>query len=242
MTFETELDETTVDESFPEKVKVSQQTFDKAAIRNHLELVHKAAEGAEGAFVLCAYGESPQGRKETFPIERFAVGNVDEMTDAVMRLEGRQYANVYLGLHVMRHDLKPNARGGLKDIVAVLGLVADFDGGNGEEGIKQMATRLPPSFVIETSPGNAQAVLLFDAPIKPEDAAPIAEAFKTATPLSDTGTKDIAHVWRVPGCLNWPNKKKADEGRPLAPASVRILQSGQALFSQRAAHRARGRT
>jgi hypothetical protein len=49
--------------------------------------------------VLSVFGADPHtGRKESFPIERFAIGDVDGMVDAVMRYEERQFANVYIGL------------------------------------------------------------------------------------------------------------------------------------------------
>jgi predicted P-loop ATPase len=40
----------------------------------------------------------------------------------------------------------------------------------------------------------------------------------------DHGTADISHVWRVPGTLNWPNKKKFDEGRAAEPQPVRVVK------------------
>src|SRR5436305_648078 len=57
----------------------------------------------------------------------------------------------------------------------------------------------------------------------PADAELIAKALQLAT-NSDHGTGDIAHVWRAPGCLNWPKAKKVREGRPRQPAPVVILQ------------------
>src|SRR4051794_28034637 len=158
-----EADATVVDASIVDEI--NPKTFDEAAIREHISLVHKAAEGAEGVLVLCVFGENPlTGRSEKFPpAEKFAIGEVDEMVAAVMRLERRSQANVYLGLHVMRRDLPAKARGGLKDLTAVLGLVADFDDGAGAEGIGNMRARgLAPSYIIESSPRNAQAFLIFD--------------------------------------------------------------------------------
>jgi hypothetical protein len=137
--------------------------FDADLIRTHVALIHERAAGVDGLVVLSAFGGDPlTGREETFPVERFSIGDVGEMVDAIMRLETRQHANAYVGLQVMRRDLPPKARGGLKDIVAVLGLVADFDGGDGK-GASQMP--LPPSLVLETSPGNRQCFLFFDKPM-----------------------------------------------------------------------------
>jgi predicted P-loop ATPase len=40
----------------------------------------------------------------------------------------------------------------------------------------------------------------------------------------DAGTKDLSHVWRIPGTLNWPNKKKLPRGRPAEPQPVRVAK------------------
>src|SRR3954452_5723699 len=88
---------TTVDASIVNEAS----TFDEAAIREHIALVHKAAEGAEGVLVLCAYGENPStGGKETFPVEKFAIGDVDRMVETILLYRERRHANVYLGMHV----------------------------------------------------------------------------------------------------------------------------------------------
>ncbi|TIT73002.1 MAG: hypothetical protein E5W60_03370, partial [Mesorhizobium sp.] len=68
---------------------------------------------------------------------------------------------------------------------------------------------LEPNLILETSPGNGQPFWLFDRPLKPAEAKPLAEALKRATG-SDNGTADVTHVWRVPGTLNWPNRKKLE--------------------------------
>jgi hypothetical protein len=38
----------------------------------------------------------------------------------------------------------------------------------------------------------------------------------------DHGTKDIAHVWRLPGTLNYPNAAKLGRGRPAEPQPVQL--------------------
>ena len=40
----------------------------------------------------------------------------------------------------------------------------------------------------------------------------------------DHGTVDVSHVWRVPGTLNWPNRKKIAEGRRAVPQLVRVIK------------------
>ena len=48
-----------------------------------------------------------------------------------MLYENREHANVYIGLNVMRRDLGAGKHGGTQDLVAVTGLVGDFDEGDG---------------------------------------------------------------------------------------------------------------
>ena len=71
---------------------------------------------------------------------------------------------------------------------------------------------IAPSAVIETSPGNYQAIFAFDAPVPPKDAAALAELLWKVS-ACDPATKKIDQPWRVPGTVNWPNHKKVKEGR-----------------------------
>ena len=57
-----------------------------------------------------------------------------------------------------------------------------------------------------------------------EEACRYAKALRRFTG-TDSGTGDVAHVWRVPGTLNWPNKQKVHErNRPRTPQPVRVLE------------------
>jgi hypothetical protein len=128
--------------------------FDAELVLNHVKMIHGLAAGIDGILVVSAYGEDPRnGRKEKFTVERFAIGDVKGMSDAIMRYDMRPHANVYVGLQVMRRDLEPGKRGGLKDIVANLGLVADMDADTGKN---KGEMPVEPSLVLETSPGNKQ--------------------------------------------------------------------------------------
>ncbi|WP_040586118.1 DNA-primase RepB domain-containing protein, partial [Allomesorhizobium alhagi] len=97
--------------------------------------------------------------------------------------------------------------------------VADMDGDTGRVG----ELPIEPNLILETSPGNGQPFWLFDRPLKPEEAKPLAAALKRATG-SDHGTADVAHVWRVPGTSNHPNKKKLERGRSPDPVDVTVAQ------------------
>jgi hypothetical protein len=55
----------------------------------------------------------------------------------------------------------------------------------------------------------------------PADAKPIAVALSDAIG-GDSGTKDVSHLWRISGTLNWPSAKKLGRGRPKTPQLVTI--------------------
>ncbi|WP_122401289.1 DNA-primase RepB domain-containing protein [Bradyrhizobium vignae] len=114
----------------------------------------------------------------------------------------------------MRRNLPRGKKGGESDVIAALGLAADMGADTGKVGEMPVES----SFVIETSPGNSQQVILFDRPLSLEQAKPLAVALKKASG-SDHGTADISHVWRILGTLNWPTKTKLARGAVLSRAS-----------------------
>ncbi|MBI1622573.1 AAA family ATPase [Aquamicrobium zhengzhouense] len=185
-------------------------------VRQHVEMLHRLADGVDGLLVASAFNANLHSDKGT--ITHHHVGDVDGMVAAIDAHRDTPGANVYCGLQVMRRSLARGQRGGEKDIVAVLGLVADLDADTGKAAGEYP---LAPNYVIETSPGNLQPFWLFDTPLTPDVAKEIARGLKMATG-SDHGTADIAHVWRVPGTLNWPNAKKLARGRSPEPVPVTV--------------------
>jgi hypothetical protein len=184
-------------------------------------MLHGLADGIDGLLVVSTYYANPTGDRDTpGVVSHHAVGDVAGMTDAVMVHALTPNANVFTGLQVMRKGLKRGTRGGEADIVAVLGLVADLDADTGRTGTMPVEESLR----LETSPGNFQPFILFDTPLPPSEAKVLAGALKRATG-SDHGTADVAHVWRIPGTLNWPNKAKLDRGRPAEPALVTVAEA-----------------
>lgn len=199
------------------KVKINPAAaFDEAAIRAHVEMVHSLAAGIDGLLVTSAYFANLTGDSDApGAVTHHAVGDVEGMVEAIMAHASTPNANVFTGLQVMRKGLARGKRGGEADIAAVLGLVVDLDADTGKSG--QMP--IEPNVVLETSTGNFQPFILFDRAVPPAEAKPLAASLKRATG-SDHGTADIAHVWRIPGALNWPNKKKLARGRSPEPISV----------------------
>lgn len=203
--------------------------FDEAVVRGHVEMIHRLAAGIDGELVLATYGEDPTrmdiktgkpGVMVHKRVDRLRIGDVEETVKGVLGWKGVEHANPYMPLHVVRRGLERGKRGKETDIVAVLGLAADLDADTGKTGTMP----IEPSLIIETSPGNYQAIVLFDKPIVPAEAIPLAKALQAATG-GDSGTGDIAHVWRVPGTLNWLNAKKVHQrSRPMIPMPVRLVK------------------
>jgi hypothetical protein len=161
---------------------------------------------------------SAQG--DTWVNIRIVPGDLDNSLYEAGLAEPRDNVNVYFGWHVLRPDLPAWVRGGTEDVIAKLALVADFDYGPGHtdgNNFDPEAGTIPglsvaPSAIIETSPGNYQAIFAFDVPVAPKDAAPLAEMLCKVAQC-DPATKTIAQPWRVAGTINWPNHKKVKEGR-----------------------------
>ena len=194
-----------------------------SATRKHIELMHDKASGIEGKMILASFGEG------LAPIVmHFAVGKVSEMTQAAITLTQQANRNVYMPLALFRNDLPINAKGTEKDIVASLGLVADFDDGRGADYLERCP--ISPTYALETSPQNTQAFFFFDKPFEITadsdrlELKEIASNFTKSCTGADHCSSDLSHVWRIPGLLNYPNQKKLKAGRDPAPFEVKILQ------------------
>ncbi|MGZ9006139.1 MAG: hypothetical protein ACXW20_20390, partial [Burkholderiales bacterium] len=197
--------------------------FDRDAVRAHVELLHNLADGQDGILPLCVYGENPDSGRKTAIVQHFRVGDVDGMTSAALAYENHPDANVYAPLAVMRRDLPRNQKGGECDIIAALGSVIDDDA----DANRAASPPIDANCVIESSAlpaQNKQHFILFDRPISPSEAKPIVEALHKVSG-GDHSTKDLSHVWRIPGTANWPNRKKVIErNRPRDPQPVRVLK------------------
>lgn len=187
-------------------------------IRAHVEMLHDRAAGLNGVLVVSVFNAALA--KDAGVITHHKIGDVDGMVAAIKAHSDTPHMNIYCGCQVMRPDLGRGKRGKESDVVAVLGLVADMDNDTGKNAGEYPVA---PNYVIETSPGNFQPFWLFDRPVKPDVAKAIALGLKAATG-SDHGTADIDHIWRIPGTLNWPNKKKLERGRSPEPFTVAVAQ------------------
>jgi hypothetical protein len=204
-------------------------------IRAHCEMIHTLAAplAGQGKLVIACFGEDPGrlnpktatlGRPLPPCVVHVGIGDTESTIRTVADLTVREHRNVYMSLAVFRADLQKGRKGFEKDIVAVLGLVADFD----DADAARWAERLPllPSFVLETSTGRFQAFYFFDKPEAFAAVKPVAARLKTYAGC-DYGTADLSHVWRIAGTLNWPNAKKVGAGRPPDPQTVRVVRPWQ---------------
>jgi hypothetical protein len=191
-------------------------------VRAHVAMLHRLATGCSGKLVAASYGYDSENRQVITPkVRHFAIGDVDGMVAAVRDLAGEKFRNVYVPLCVMRADLPDRDKGTEADIVAVLGLVGDFD----DAGAADHSSRLPiaPNYVLETSAGRYQTFYLFTRALPMAEAKALAERLKLRA-RCDHGTADMSHVWRAPGTPNWPSEKKLKVGRSPEPQQVRVAQ------------------
>ena len=191
---------------------------DHAAIRSHVELLHILAKGAGVEGILAFTRIDANNKTHT---ERFAIGDVDPMTDAIIGWSTHPNLNIYAAYAIFRKDLPPRSSGGEADVRAVLALVGDLDADIGKKAVSLDKLPLKPPYVVETSANNFHAVFPLGRALLPSGAKPIAMALSDAIG-GDSGTKDVSHLWRIPGTLNWPSAKKVGRGRPKTPQLITV--------------------
>jgi hypothetical protein len=172
----------------------------------HVEMIHTLAKtlADKGMLIVASYGQDPATGVNLLPkVEHINIGDKDGMVAVIRRLAQEPHRNVYVPLAVMRPDLPAGKKGQEKDIVGVLGLVADFDDANAADYARRLPVTAP--YVLKTSADRFQAFLLFDRPASIEEAKAVAKALKEVA-RCDHGTADLSHVWRVPGTRNWPGR------------------------------------
>jgi putative DNA primase/helicase len=153
--------------------------------------------------------------------ERFAIGDVDYMVDCIVGYSRNPGVNIYMPWVVWRKGLGPTQKGAEADVRAVLALVGDLDSDKGKTVVSLDGLPLKAPYVVETSAGNYHATFPPVRALSMEEAKPIAEALSDAIG-GDAGTKDMSHVWRIPGTLNWPCATKLARGRPRDPQRVTV--------------------
>lgn len=157
------------------------------------------------------------------------VQNDSAALDMLVEIAGewtREGRNVYFAGALFRNDLEPGKKGEEGDVIAVLGLTQDFDDDRAEEYASRMP--VPADIVVNTSAGRYQCTVLFQKPLRPAKAKPLAVALKRATGC-DACSSDVSHVWRVPGTFNYPSDAKLKKGRAREPQPCRLVHVASAL-------------
>lgn len=184
-------------------------------------MFYQVAHGHTGKSAVAAFFSSPNGDDKAGGVVSYhPFSDVDGMVQAVMAHADTTNANVYICPNLMRPTLERGKKGTEADVVAVLALVADLDSDTGLSGHMPVE----PNYVVESSPGNFQCVILLESAMQVPEAKALTGALKRGAD-ADHCTADIAHVWCVPGTLNWPNAKKLARGRSPEPAPVTISES-----------------
>jgi hypothetical protein len=200
---------------------------DHAAIRSHVEMIHALAKGAGVDGIITFTRIDAANNTKT---ERFAIGDVDQMANAIVGWSTHPNLNLYMSHAIFRKDMPHSAAGGEDDIRAVLSLVGDLDSDIGKTAVALDALPVQAPYVVETSAGNFHATFPLARALTVSEAKPIAEKLSDALG-GDTGTKDTSHLWRIPGTLNWPSQKKLERNRSATPQLVTVKQAwdGQAI-------------
>jgi hypothetical protein len=181
-------------------------------------MLHTLAKGAGVDGILAFTRIDDKNKTHT---EKFAIGDVDRMTDAVSGWSTHPNLNIYMSHAIFRKNLPSWSTGKEEDVRAVLSLVGDLDSDLGKKAIGIDRLPLPATYVVETSAGNFHATFPLGRALPPSDAKAIAVALSNAIG-GDSGTKDVSHLWRIPGTLNWPTKTKLARNRPTTPQLVTL--------------------
>jgi hypothetical protein len=191
--------------------------IDRLLVEAHVRMIHALAEplAGRGKLVVAGFGENAMtGQKLRPKIRHFAIGDIDGMIAAVERLAREPHRNIYASLAVFRTELHGGRKGEERDIIAMLGLIQDFDDDRAGRCAQRLPT--PAQHVMQTSFSRYQTAYLFDRPEPPAVVKPVAarlRAFAGCDPCSI----DLSHVWRIPGCHNWPTANKLAAGRSAEP-------------------------
>lgn len=181
-------------------------TPDPAVIRAFAERLHahvaRIFEGVHQPGMMQLVAIHPAS-ESTLPFP-FEIGEVGYMVEEAVRQSNAGF-NVYIETRTIR---KNAGRGTMADTVGVFAIVNDADNDKG----KGSELDIQPSFVIETSPGNFHHWLLFDRPVAVEHARGLGQAIK-AKVKTDAATGVVTQPYRIPGTLNYPDKRKIARGR-----------------------------
>jgi len=185
-----------------------------------------------GPWVLCGFQEGMAGVAASFD------GDQVEMMRAWVEERNTEQLNVYFHVNRCRPELSKKAE--KADVVAIEWLHVDLDPEKGkplrEERnriLKQLENydNLPKPTVIIFSGGGYQAFWKLAEPIEVNgDLAAIEDAerynIQIATELGADNCHNADRIMRLPGTVNWPNKKKRDNGQKAEQSDVVVENWG----------------
>ena len=151
-------------------------------------------------------------------IEHFDITESSTLTDISEVIDSwndKVGFNIYYSPSIRKPNLGKKERGGLDTITQALGFVVDCDTPKSFQRWKTNCeeVNLLPSYVVQTSSQRVQLVYLFSKSTNNFDLWKQYAERLVAHFECDSATKDLAHVFRVPNTINYPNKKKKLEGR-----------------------------
>jgi hypothetical protein len=156
--------------------------------------------------------------------ERFMIGDVANQTQFAIDAAVSGH-NAYIEARTVRPGISGNRRGKAEDTIAVFALVRDNDNDKGKGGTAAIAT----SMVVESSPGNTHDWLFLEPGISVQEAIEIGRGMKAATG-GDDDTGVITQPYRVAGTPNYPDRKKRERGRTVAP--TKIIKTGGPVWTK----------
>jgi hypothetical protein len=141
--------------------------------------------------------------------------------------------NLYIPWAVFRPDLEDWKKGSEADVLVSLAGVVDLDCDKGDSP----DFPLKASGRLETSWHNYQHAFVWDRPLPLAEAKPAICTLHRLTfkqgdeaMRCDSTTKDVSHIWRVPGTLNFPHAEKIArrkaQGIPTEPFVARWVSLG----------------
>ncbi|MFM9940490.1 MAG: hypothetical protein ACKVP7_13465 [Hyphomicrobiaceae bacterium] len=169
-------------------------------------------------------------------IQHVAIGDTEGFIEAVMAAAVDPGRNVYTGFGVYPKALLTersgrtggaSVRGSADKAVGYFGLAGDLDRDK-SNSIRIEDLPLAPTIVLDTSKSvgalgmqtNQNCIWLFDRLVSLPEAKELAANINRVIGDADNSTKDPNHLWRIPGCLNWPKKSKLRRGRSAAPQPI----------------------
>jgi hypothetical protein len=198
-------------------------TPDWSQVKPLIECLVRTAAGHGGEFLVAVGSEDPETGAKLKPASFHVHNDARARNRLLNAIKGvateRKGDNCYLGIALMKPGLSIYQKGTEADVIGVLAAVTDWDGKNDP---KTRHDRLPlcPQAEVEPSPGNFQCWYFFDRPYPVDEAKPVLAGLARCT--KSDHTQSCVHVFRVPGTLNWPSRKKIAKGRSSVPWRARL--------------------